>query len=51
MTQGRCGSLGLHRNALSSSPPRRLIPAHLFVAQSREGINAGGAERGDATGE
>jgi hypothetical protein len=38
MTQGRCGSLSLHRKALSSSPPRRLIPAHLFVAQGDDGV-------------
>src|SRR5437762_12006594 len=34
MTRGRCGSLCLHRKALSSSPPRRFIPAFLFHAQS-----------------
>ena len=28
MTRSRCGSLGLHRTALSSAPPRRFIPAH-----------------------
>src|SRR5262249_54925973 len=28
MTRSRCGSLGLHRMALSSTPPRRFIPAH-----------------------
>jgi hypothetical protein len=28
MTRRRCGSLGLHRMALSSTPPRRFIPAH-----------------------
>jgi len=29
MTQGRCGSLGLHRTTLSFATPRRFIPAHL----------------------
>src|SRR6516164_6057101 len=29
MTRGRCGSLGLHRTALSSAPPRRFILALL----------------------
>jgi len=29
MTRSRCGSLGLHRMALSSTPSRRIIPAHL----------------------
>jgi len=28
MTRSRCGSLRLHRTALSSAPPRRFIPAH-----------------------
>ena len=28
MTRGRCGSLLLHRMALSSTAPRRFIPAH-----------------------
>ena len=31
MTRGRCGSLGLHRTALSSAPPRRFIPAHVAI--------------------
>ena len=35
MTRGRCDSLGLHRTALSSAPPRRFIPAHLL--QSHHG--------------
>jgi hypothetical protein len=29
MTRSRCGSLRHHRMALSSTPPRRTIPAHL----------------------
>jgi hypothetical protein len=39
MTQGRCGSLGLHRTALASAPPRRFIPAHSFVSQRNQRIN------------
>src|SRR5438477_9923818 len=53
MTRGRRGLLGLHRKALSSSPPRRLIPAHLFVTQGDHrvdthcptGGNPGGKKR------
>jgi len=37
MTRGRCSSLGLNRKALSSSPPRRFIPAFLIAAQPRAG--------------
>jgi hypothetical protein len=33
MARGRCGSPGLHRKALSSSPPRRFIPAFLFLPE------------------
>ncbi len=39
MTRGRCGSLGLHRTALASAPPRRFIPAHLFVPQCHDRID------------
>jgi hypothetical protein len=34
MTRGRCGSLCLHRTALSSAPPRRFNPALLFHSPS-----------------
>src|SRR5882762_9567650 len=48
MTRGRCGSLGLHRTALSSAPPRRFIPAlpprflqtHLTVTPLRFAITS-----------
>jgi hypothetical protein len=39
------GSLRLHRTALSSAPPRRFIPAHLFIAQSDQGIDPRRASR------
>src|SRR6266480_1234505 len=47
MTRGRCGSLDLHRTAVSSAPPRRFIPAPLFVSQSDQGIDTGSAARRD----
>src|SRR5215471_6528644 len=34
MTPSRCGSLGLHRMALSSTPPRRFIQAHPMISAS-----------------
>jgi hypothetical protein len=35
MTRSRCGSLRLHRMALSSTPSRRIIPAHLKANPNR----------------
>src|SRR5215469_16407771 len=49
MTRGRCGSLRLHRKALSSSPPRRFIPAFSFVAQGYEWVDPRCAARGYPT--
>src|SRR6516162_966620 len=51
MTRGRCDSLGLHRTALASAPPRRFIPAPLFVSQSDHWIYLRRAARGDVAGQ
>ena len=51
MTRGRCGSLSLHRTALSSAPPRRFIPAHLFIPQRHHGIDLGRPAGGEIASE
>jgi hypothetical protein len=50
MTRGRCGSLSLHRTALASAPPRRLIPAHLLAPQRHHGVYLRRAACRDVTG-
>src|SRR5437588_11450774 len=47
MTRGRCGSLGLHRAALSSAPPRRFIPALLLRPQEKKARSLFRAPRQD----
>src|SRR5215467_4116534 len=51
MTRGRCGSLSLHRKALSSSPPRRFIPAFLFISKSNHGVDTHRPPRRDVASE